>query len=258
MACLISSRQNDERRRQVCRLGRDIRRDLPKAEQTHTYSLLFVSDPMESTSAISAIGNGQKAVSMGPTSPCAGCKFLRRKCQPDCVFAPYFPADQPQKFINVHKVFGASNVTKILNDLQPHQRQDAVTSLAYEAETRLQDKVYGCVGIVSVLQYRLVHLNHELSKAWAELSRWKAAAAAMAEVGDANQGVGMGTEHLLQGGCWHTQQQKQQRMMMTRGYMEPVEFGGGVCDAGVGTAGMGVFGEHFADSTSAGVNERLF
>ncbi|KAG0499827.1 hypothetical protein HPP92_004518 [Vanilla planifolia] len=189
-ACLISSRQNDERRRQVCRLGRDIRRDLPKAEQTHTYSLLFVSDPMESTSAISAIGNGQKAVSMGPTSPCAGCKFLRRKCQPDCVFAPYFPADQPQKFINVHKVFGASNVTKILNDLQPHQRQDAVTSLAYEAETRLQDKVYGCVGIVSVLQYRLVHLNHELSKAWAELLRWKAAAAAMAEVGDANQGEG--------------------------------------------------------------------
>jgi len=30
------------------------------------------------------------------------------------VFAPYFPADEPQKFANVHKVFGASNVNKML------------------------------------------------------------------------------------------------------------------------------------------------
>ncbi|KAF9670207.1 hypothetical protein SADUNF_Sadunf13G0044400 [Salix dunnii] len=44
-------------------------------------------------------------------SPCAACKFVRRKCQTECVFAPYFPPDQPQKFSNVHKVFGASNVT---------------------------------------------------------------------------------------------------------------------------------------------------
>ena len=30
------------------------------------------------------------------------------------MFAPYFPADEPQKFANVHKVFGASNVNKML------------------------------------------------------------------------------------------------------------------------------------------------
>ncbi|KAE8658823.1 LOB domain-containing protein 6 [Hibiscus syriacus] len=64
--------------------------------------------------------------------PCAACKFLRRKCQPECVFAPYFPPDQPQKFVNVHKVFGASNITKLLNELHPSQREDAVNSLAYE------------------------------------------------------------------------------------------------------------------------------
>ena len=31
------------------------------------------------------------------------------------VFAPYFPADDPQKFANVHKVFGASNVNKVFS-----------------------------------------------------------------------------------------------------------------------------------------------
>lgn len=47
-------------------------------------------------------------------SPCAGCKLLRRKCVKDCVFAPYFPAKEPYKFAIVHKIFGASNVNKML------------------------------------------------------------------------------------------------------------------------------------------------
>lgn len=48
------------------------------------------------------------------SSPCAACKLLRRRCGHDCVFSPYFPADEPHKFANVHKVFGASNVSKML------------------------------------------------------------------------------------------------------------------------------------------------
>jgi hypothetical protein len=50
----------------------------------------------------------------GAASPCAACKLLRRRCAQDCVFSPYFPADEPQKFANVHRVFGASNVNKML------------------------------------------------------------------------------------------------------------------------------------------------
>jgi len=50
----------------------------------------------------------------GTMSPCAACKLLRRRCAKDCVFAPYFPADEPHKFGSVHKVFGASNVNKML------------------------------------------------------------------------------------------------------------------------------------------------
>ncbi|KAG8642521.1 LOB domain-containing protein 36 [Manihot esculenta] len=103
-------------------------------------------------------------------SPCAACKFLRRKCIQECVFAPYFPPDQPQKFSCVHKVFGASNVAKLLNELNASQREDAVNSLAYEAEERLRDPVYGCVGLISILQHRLKQLQNDLYIAKRELA----------------------------------------------------------------------------------------
>ncbi|KAG5623998.1 hypothetical protein H5410_009216 [Solanum commersonii] len=105
-------------------------------------------------------------------SPCAACKFLRRKCTQECVFAPYFPPDQPLKFSNVHKVFGASNVAKLLNELNAAQREDAVNSLAYEAEYRLRDPVYGCVGLISLLQQKLRQVQDDLLNAKKELSTY--------------------------------------------------------------------------------------
>jgi hypothetical protein len=105
-------------------------------------------------------------------SPCAACKFLRRKCMPGCIFAPYFPPEEPQKFANVHKIFGASNVTKLLNELLPQQREDAVNSLAYEAEARVRDPVYGCVGAISFLQKQVQRLQKELDAANTDLLRY--------------------------------------------------------------------------------------
>ncbi|KAL0450697.1 UNVERIFIED_CONTAM: LOB domain-containing protein 25 [Sesamum latifolium] len=104
--------------------------------------------------------------------PCAACKFLRRKCLPGCIFAPYFPPEEPTKFVNVHKIFGASNVSKLLNEIPPHQREDAVNSLAYEAEARLKDPVYGCVGAISVLQRQVLNLQKELDATNADLMRY--------------------------------------------------------------------------------------
>ncbi|XP_073029656.1 LOB domain-containing protein 25-like [Primulina eburnea] len=104
--------------------------------------------------------------------PCAACKFLRRKCLSGCIFKPYFPPEEPTKFANVHKIFGASNVSKLLNEIPPHQREDAVNSLAYEAEARLKDPVYGCVGAISVLQRQVLHLQKELDATNADLMRF--------------------------------------------------------------------------------------
>ncbi|KAG4987831.1 hypothetical protein JHK85_030814 [Glycine max] len=111
-------------------------------------------------------------MSSSSNSPCAACKFLRRKCTQECVFAPYFPPDNPQRFAYVHKVFGASNVAKLLNELSAAQRDDAVKSLAYEAEARLRDPVYGCVGLISVLQHKLRQIQVELSNAKKELANY--------------------------------------------------------------------------------------
>lgn len=108
-------------------------------------------------------------------SPCAACKFLRRKCIAGCVFAPYFPPEEPQKFANVHKIFGASNVAKLLNEVLPHQRQDAVVSLAYEAEARIRDPVYGCVAPISFLQKQVQKLQNELDSAKACLFLYSSA-----------------------------------------------------------------------------------
>lgn len=106
------------------------------------------------------------------STPCAACKLQRRKCTQECVFAPYFPPDQPQKFANVHKVFGASNVAKLLNELHTSQREDAVNSLAYEAECRLRDPVYGCVGLISILQQRLKQVQQDLQNSKRELASY--------------------------------------------------------------------------------------
>ncbi|GAV89052.1 DUF260 domain-containing protein [Cephalotus follicularis] len=106
------------------------------------------------------------------SSPCAACKLQRRKCTQECVFTPYFPPDNPQRFANVHKAFGASNVAKILNELSANQREDAVNSLAYEAEARLRDPVYGCVGVISILQHRLTQARAELFNAKKELAAY--------------------------------------------------------------------------------------
>ncbi|XP_051140662.1 LOB domain-containing protein 36-like [Andrographis paniculata] len=104
--------------------------------------------------------------------PCAACKCQRRKCTPECVFAPYFPPDNTQKFMNVHKVFGASNVSKILQALDARHRQNAVNSLAYEAESRLQDPVYGCVGFISELQRNLKIVTQAVESAKMELATY--------------------------------------------------------------------------------------
>ncbi|KAH0997596.1 hypothetical protein GBA52_021460 [Prunus armeniaca] len=106
---------------------------------------------------------------MGGTSPCASCKLLRRRCAKDCIFAPYFPSDDPHKFALVHKVFGASNVSKMLQELPIHQRGDAVSSLVYEANARVRDPVYGCVGAISFLQSQVSQLQMQLAVAQAEI-----------------------------------------------------------------------------------------
>ncbi|KAE7997042.1 hypothetical protein FH972_001711 [Carpinus fangiana] len=103
--------------------------------------------------------------------PCGACKFLRRKCVSGCIFAPYFDSEQgTAHFAAVHKVFGASNASKLLSRIPPHKRLDAVVTLCYEALSRVRDPVYGCVGHIFTLQQQVVNLQAELAYVQARLA----------------------------------------------------------------------------------------
>ncbi|XP_073271097.1 LOB domain-containing protein 1-like [Primulina huaijiensis] len=102
-------------------------------------------------------------------SPCAACKILRRRCVEKCILAPYFPPNEPLKFTTAHRVFGASNIIKLLQDIPEQQRADAVSSMVYEANARGRDPVYGCAGSIFQLQKQVNLLQEQLAKAQAQL-----------------------------------------------------------------------------------------
>lgn len=135
-------------------------------------------------------------------SPCAACKILRRRCSDKCALAPYFPPTELVRFTSAHRVFGASNVVKLLQvtldpprwiccslklvggevtiegymsqELAERQRADAVSSLVYEANARIRDPVYGSAGIIFQLQKQVDELQLHLAQAQAELAAQRA------------------------------------------------------------------------------------
>ncbi|KAH6777659.1 LOB domain-containing protein 33 [Perilla frutescens var. frutescens] len=99
----------------------------------------------------------------GAGSSCGACKFLRRRCIPGCTFAPYFSYVQAAvHFAAAHRVFGASNVSKMLLRLPLQNRGDAAAMICYEAIARVHDPVYGCVAHIFSLQHQVAMLKEEI------------------------------------------------------------------------------------------------
>ncbi|KAK1652970.1 hypothetical protein QYE76_070775 [Lolium multiflorum] len=129
-------------------------------------------------------------------SPCGACKFLRRKCARGCVFAPYFCHEQgAAHFAAIHKVFGASNVSKLLAHLPIADRAEAAVTVSYEAQARLRDPVYGCVAHIFALQQQVMTLQAQL----ADLKSQAAPQGTMMQHEDAKGYVG-GAEQYGHGG----------------------------------------------------------
>ncbi|XP_031503098.1 LOB domain-containing protein 16-like isoform X2 [Nymphaea colorata] len=107
----------------------------------------------------------------GAGSPCGACKFLRRKCVANCIFAPYFCSEQgAARFAAIHKIFGASNVSKLLLHVPASERSEAVVTIAYEADARIKDPVYGCVSQIFALQQQVATLQAQVMQAKAQLA----------------------------------------------------------------------------------------
>uniref|UniRef100_A0A0D9X9S2 LOB domain-containing protein n=1 Tax=Leersia perrieri TaxID=77586 RepID=A0A0D9X9S2_9ORYZ len=101
---------------------------------------------------------------------CAACRYLRRRCADDCVLAPFFPADHPHRYACVHRVFGASNVARLLQSLPMAERGNAANTMAMEAYWRVQDPVYGCTGIINRLQEEIRAVQCDLATTQAHLA----------------------------------------------------------------------------------------
>ncbi|KAH7655488.1 Prefoldin domain-containing protein [Dioscorea alata] len=95
---------------------------------------------------------------------CGACTYLRRKCVPDCIFAPYFNSEQGiVDFAIVEKVFDLSYVTRLLNEIPDHQnRLKAVESIIYEAQVHIDDPIYGCWGRILKLEKELQSLKERI------------------------------------------------------------------------------------------------
>nr|XP_043617972.1 LOB domain-containing protein 33-like [Erigeron canadensis]XP_043617973.1 LOB domain-containing protein 33-like [Erigeron canadensis] len=101
----------------------------------------------------------------GTSFSCGACKFLRRKCTSECAFTPYFSYSQgADHFAAVHKVFGASNVSKLLMKLPLKNRSEAAFSISYEALARMHDPIYGCVAQIITLEEQVASLQEEIDQ----------------------------------------------------------------------------------------------
>lgn len=77
---------------------------------------------------------------------CASCKHQRKKCNNECILSPYFPARKTKEFQAVHKVFGVSNVQKMVRTVRKEDRTKLSDSLTWEALWRQKDPVLGSYG----------------------------------------------------------------------------------------------------------------
>lgn len=92
---------------------------------------------------------------------CAACKHQRKKCKPgECVLAPFFPANKPEEFQAILKVFGVKHLANMLSCLDERDRRAAVESYVWEAKLWMEDPVNGPLGHYNSLNRELQHEKH--------------------------------------------------------------------------------------------------
>ncbi|KAK1354905.1 LOB domain-containing protein [Heracleum sosnowskyi] len=89
------------------------------------------------------------------STPCAACKYLRRRCNQSCFLADYFPATKSQEYLICHRVYGTYNLVKIIKSVQEQQRHETVATLIMEAQMRVSNPVHGCFVMHKLLQAQI-------------------------------------------------------------------------------------------------------
>lgn len=98
----------------------------------------------------------------GVRETCACCKHQRKKCEENCELAPYFPAKKFKDYQNAHRVFGISNIYRIITAVEPEKRQATADSILMEGNARRNDPVHGCYGVLHTLQSQIAFYEKQL------------------------------------------------------------------------------------------------
>ncbi|KAF8081434.1 hypothetical protein N665_0887s0021 [Sinapis alba] len=138
---------------------------MPSGKSSSVFSLHPKPTPLKPTSSTSNNNNNNTT-----NQACAACKYQRRKCAPDCLLAPYFPHDRHRQFLNAHKLFGVSNITKIIKDLSPQDKDAAMYTIMFQSDARANDPIEGCYSIIRKLQYQIEYSRNELDMALQQLA----------------------------------------------------------------------------------------
>ncbi|KAI8553487.1 hypothetical protein RHMOL_Rhmol05G0019600 [Rhododendron molle] len=92
---------------------------------------------------------------------CAACKHQRQRCDSDvCPLALYFPANKIEEFQNVHRIYGITNLIRILHSVPEHLRHKTAETLILEAAMRKEFPVSGSLAV----QAQTRALIHEYEK----------------------------------------------------------------------------------------------
>lgn len=75
----------------------------------------------------------------------------------------------------------------VMQEVPENQRADVASSLVYEANARIRDPVYGCLGAISALQQEAQALQSELHAVRTQIMRYRFQESAMAAAASAHQ-----------------------------------------------------------------------
>ncbi|CAK9140536.1 unnamed protein product [Ilex paraguariensis] len=113
--------------------------------------------------------NGDATINMYGGA-CAACRHQRKRCDPNCQLAKYFPASKSEDFQNVYRLFGVSNLLKILNVVAEDERDKSIETLVMEAKIRKDHPVHGTLGVEKELRAQIEACEKELDFVQKQLS----------------------------------------------------------------------------------------
>ncbi|KAK2356165.1 LOB domain-containing protein [Trifolium repens] len=131
------------------------------------------------------------------TQACAACKYQRRKCAPDCILAPYFPHDRQRQFLNAHKLFGVSNINKIIKNLDPPLKDQAMRTIIFQSDMRANDPVGGCYKYIQDLQAQIEYCKIELDLVLQQLAVFRGQSHQQQQIVNFGDQVIMNSDSLL-------------------------------------------------------------